>query len=181
MMQPTPSQLAAMERHKSFHAAIAAKAVPERPAPRVAVPKPEKAALKHVTYFKPLPVTEPSIVWPVIPIESASDAPEEAVVIRGERPIRRIIRTVARDYYVTIDDILSERRTKDIVIPRHIAMFLSKEMTNSSLPDIGRRFGKRDHTTVLNAIRRISALVACDPIFASRVGRLRKLLLQDQA
>jgi chromosomal replication initiation ATPase DnaA len=55
-------------------------------------------------------------------------------------------------------DMLSNRRSAHLVLPRHVAMFLSKEMTGRSLPDIGRMFSDRDHTTVLHAVRRITGL-----------------------
>jgi chromosomal replication initiator protein len=55
-------------------------------------------------------------------------------------------------------DLLSERRNRAIARPRQAAMWLAKQLTTRSLPDIGRRFGGRDHTTVLHAVRRIEAL-----------------------
>lgn len=60
-------------------------------------------------------------------------------------------------------DLISERRNRAIARPRQAAMWLAKQMTTRSLPDIGRRFGGRDHTTVLHAVRRIEALKAADP------------------
>jgi len=60
--------------------------------------------------------------------------------------------------------------------PRQVAMFLARELTSRSLPDIGRRFGGRDHTTVLHACRRIEALCKSDPVFQQEVEFLRKVL-----
>ena len=59
---------------------------------------------------------------------------------------------------ISINDLLSARRTKDLFYPRHIAMYLAKELTLRSMPEIGRRFGGKDHTTVLHAWRKIRAL-----------------------
>ena len=60
-------------------------------------------------------------------------------------------------------DLISERRNRAIARPRQAAMWLAKQLTTRSLPDIGRRFGGRDHTTVLHAVRRIEELKANDP------------------
>ena len=66
---------------------------------------------------------------------------------------------VARQYNVSRSDLLSSRRTANVVRPRQVAMYLAKTLTLRSLPEIGRRFGGRDHTTVLHAVRKIEALV----------------------
>jgi chromosomal replication initiator protein len=73
-------------------------------------------------------------------------------------------------------DLISERRNRSIARPRQAAMWLAKQLTTRSLPDIGRRFGGRDHTTVLHAVRRIEALKADDPVLARDLEALvRKL------
>ena len=69
--------------------------------------------------------------------------------------IEDILRLVSRHYGVSKSDILSPRRHRSVVWPRQIGMYLSKQLTTRSLPEIGRRFGDRDHTTVLHAIRKI--------------------------
>ncbi|MCB8829719.1 chromosomal replication initiator protein DnaA, partial [Escherichia coli] len=73
--------------------------------------------------------------------------------------IEEIQRIVARHYNVSKQDLLSNRRTRTIVKPRQIAMYLAKMLTPRSLPEIGRRFGGRDHTTVLHAVRKIEDIV----------------------
>ncbi|WP_394016095.1 helix-turn-helix domain-containing protein [Roseixanthobacter pseudopolyaromaticivorans] len=88
-------------------------------------------------------------------------------------PIMRIQRAVCSYYGISRVDLLSERRTANLIMPRHIAMFLAKTLTLCSLPEIGRRFGGRDHTTVLHAIRRIDALLLRDVRVASDVAALR--------
>ncbi len=80
-----------------------------------------------------------------------------------------IQRVVAEHFKVSVHDILSARRTADIVRPRQIAMYLTKLLTLRSLPEIGRRFGGRDHTTALHAVRKIEALVERDPETATLV------------
>lgn len=70
---------------------------------------------------------------------------------------------------VTIQEIDSVRRAKSLVKARHLAMYVTKKLTHQSLPQIGRRFGGRDHTTVLNAIRRIDAELDHDPELAAQI------------
>ena len=72
--------------------------------------------------------------------------------------IDNIQRTVAEYYKIKIADLLSKRRSRMIARPRQMAMFLAKELTNHSLPEIGDAFGGRDHTTVLHACRKIAEL-----------------------
>ena len=83
-------------------------------------------------------------------------------LVRAREPqrvkIEDIQKLVASHYSVTRADILSSRRTATVVKPRQVAMYLSKALTLRSLPEIGRRFGGRDHTTVLHAVRKIEGL-----------------------
>jgi hypothetical protein len=76
--------------------------------------------------------------------------------------IEDIQRATCRHFQIKRLDMLSDRRTKNLVRPRQVAMFLSKDITRRSLPEIGRRFGGRDHTTVLHAIRKIDVLKDVD-------------------
>ena len=72
--------------------------------------------------------------------------------------VDNILKTVAEYYKIKVSDLLSKRRTSLFGTPRQIAMALAKELTNHSLPEIGRAFGGRDHTTVLHAFRKIQEL-----------------------
>ncbi|MBA3446177.1 MAG: chromosomal replication initiator protein DnaA [Pseudaminobacter sp.] len=94
--------------------------------------------------------------------------------------IEDIQRIVARHYNVSKTELLSNRRTRTIVKPRQIAMYLAKVMTPRSLPEIGRRFGGRDHTTVLHAVRKIENLSGGDNTLAQELELLRRLIT-DQA
>ncbi|MDW6026039.1 chromosomal replication initiator protein DnaA [Mesorhizobium sp. BAC0120] len=94
--------------------------------------------------------------------------------------IEDIQRIVARHYNVSKTELLSNRRTRTIVKPRQVAMYLSKVMTPRSLPEIGRRFGGRDHTTVLHAVRKIEDLSGNDNTLAQELELLRRLI-SDQA
>ena len=90
--------------------------------------------------------------------------------------VDQIQKAVAEHYQLKQADLISERRARAVARPRQAAMWLAKQITTRSLPDIGRRFGGRDHTTVLHAVRRIEALKAEDPALARDLDiLLRKL------
>ena len=101
-------------------------------------------------------------------------------LIRPSEPkrmkIEDIQRAVARHYKLPRTDLLSARRTANVVRPRQIAMYLAKTLTLRSLPDIGRRFGGRDHTTVLHAVRKITALIERDTALKEECEFLEKTL-----
>src|SRR5271165_3960219 len=85
----------------------------------------------------------------------------------------------ARFFYgVPISSLFADRRTLEIVKARHIAMYLAKELTPRSLPDIGRRIGGKDHTTVLHGVRKIAALIKQDPNLAAEVATIRARIVE---
>jgi chromosomal replication initiator protein len=90
--------------------------------------------------------------------------------------IDEIIRKVADHYNIRMTDILSPRRARSVARPRQVAMFLAKKLTTKSLPEIGRRFGGRDHTTVIHAVRKIEELRSVDNQIAEDVELLRRML-----
>ncbi|HEX4411696.1 MAG TPA: chromosomal replication initiator protein DnaA [Xanthobacteraceae bacterium] len=90
--------------------------------------------------------------------------------------IEDIQRIVARQYNVSRADLLSSRRTANVVRPRQVAMYLAKVLTLRSLPEIGRRFGGRDHTTVLHAVRKIENLANIDTSLAEEIEALKRQL-----
>jgi chromosomal replication initiator protein len=90
--------------------------------------------------------------------------------------IEDIQKLVASHYSVTRADILSSRRTATVVKPRQIAMYLAKTLTLRSLPEIGRRFGGRDHTTVLHAVRKIEGLSHADRALNDELELLKRML-----
>jgi chromosomal replication initiator protein len=94
--------------------------------------------------------------------------------------IEEIQRIVSRHYNVSKQDLLSNRRTRTIVKPRQIAMYLAKMLTPRSLPEIGRRFGGRDHTTVLHAVRKIEDVAGKDQKLSQEIELLKRLI-NDQA
>ena len=87
-----------------------------------------------------------------------------------------IQRTVAEYYKIKISDLMSKRRSRSVARPRQLAMALSKELTNHSLPEIGEGFGGRDHTTVLHACRKIKELRDSDGDIREDYKNLIRLL-----
>lgn len=98
----------------------------------------------------------------------------------GQRPrhvkIEEIKRTVAVHYKISKSDMTSSQRTRSIVRPRQIAIYLARKLTLHSLPEIGRRFGGRDHSTVLHAISKIEGLMAEDERLAKEIDSLKESL-----
>ena len=90
--------------------------------------------------------------------------------------IEEIQRKVAEHFSIRLTDMSSARRARAVARPRQVAMYLAKQLTQRSLPDIGRRFGNRDHTTVMHAIDRVGELMSRDAHFAEDVEILRRQL-----
>jgi chromosomal replication initiator protein len=101
-------------------------------------------------------------------------------LVHGMEPrrikIEDILKVVSRHFGVSKGDILSQRRHRSVVWPRQIGMYLAKQLTSRSLPEIGRRFGNRDHTTVLHAIRKIEGELDANPRLRDEIEVLKKLL-----
>ncbi len=89
-----------------------------------------------------------------------------------------ILKIVGRHFNVGRTDLLSPRRARSVVVPRQIGMYLAKKLTSRSLPEIGRRFGGRDHSTVLHAVRKIEAQIKGDDKLAREVALLIRLVEQ---
>lgn len=90
--------------------------------------------------------------------------------------IDEIQKKVAEHFNIRVSDMHSARRARQVARPRQIAMYLAKQLTPRSLPEIGRKFGGRDHTTVIHAVRKIEELSAYDVTFKEDVELLRRLL-----
>ncbi len=90
--------------------------------------------------------------------------------------IEDILRIVSRHFGVSKGDLLSQRRHRSVVWPRQVGMYLAKQLTARSLPEIGRRFGNRDHTTVLHAIRKIEGELTGNQRLRDEIEDLKKML-----
>jgi chromosomal replication initiator protein len=90
--------------------------------------------------------------------------------------VEEIQRKVAEHYNIRLSDMIGPKRVRTIARPRQIAMYLAKQLTTRSLPEIGRRFGGRDHTTIMHGVRKIEELMPADRQLAEDLQLLRRLL-----
>ena len=159
----------------------------EKKLPRAFIPE---SVLEHVA--TELDVSPRELLGVLMKLATYADLTGKPVTAEvAEEAIGTGSRAATGDHRVTIDEIQkktaeyykldlrelhSARRARRVARPRQVAMYLARELTSRSLPDIGRRFGGRDHTTVLHACRRIEALCKTDPVFQQEVDFLRKVL-----
>ena len=112
-----------------------------------------------------------------VTVEMAREALHSILISStAQLTVERIQGVVAEYFKISLADMYSKRRLKSIVVPRQIAMYLCKELTKSSLPDIGDRFGKRDHTTVLHAVQKITADRKTDSDLNYKIHVLEQML-----
>ncbi|MCB1562678.1 MAG: chromosomal replication initiator protein DnaA [Alphaproteobacteria bacterium] len=113
----------------------------------------------------------------VITLESTQDVLQDLLRAHDRRiTIDEIQRKVAEHYNLRITDMHSARRARNVARPRQVAMYLAKQLTARSLPEIGRKFGGRDHTTVMHAVRKIEELMEEDAQIAQDVDIVRRAL-----
>jgi len=113
-------------------------------------------------------------------LESVQEALEHTRYTGATRPtVDKIQRATAKEFGISLDEMMSKRRARAIARPRQIAMYLSKMLTTRSLPDIGRRFGGRDHTTVIHAVKRVDGLRADDPKVNAHVEKIIETLKSE--
>jgi len=93
--------------------------------------------------------------------------------------VDKIQNTVANFFNIPLAEMLSQRRSRPLARPRQIAMYIAKKMTTRSLPEIGRRFSNRDHTTVIHAVKTITRLSEKDDEMKKNIEQLRSLLLEE--
>ena len=90
------------------------------------------------------------------------------------------IQNVVSNYFnIALNEMLSQRRSRPLAMPRQIAMYLAKKMTTRSLPEIGRRFANRDHTTVIHAVKTITRLSEQDDEMKKNINQIKSLLLEQ--
>ena len=112
-----------------------------------------------------------------ITIEFVNEALRDLLALQDKLvTVENIQKTVAEYYKVKVADLLSKRRSRSIARPRQMAMALSKELTNHSLPEIGDHFGGRDHTTVIHACRKVKELVGIENDFSEDYKNLMRIL-----
>jgi chromosomal replication initiator protein len=112
-----------------------------------------------------------------ITLESAQEELHDLLRSHERRvTIDEIQRRVAEHFNIKLVEMTSDRRARIVARPRQVAMYLAKQLTTRSLPEIGRKFGGRDHTTVIHAVRKIDELMQTDPVLAEDVELLRRML-----
>ena len=94
--------------------------------------------------------------------------------------IERIQELVSDRFSLSIEELCGDKRSQNIVYPRQVAMYLSRELTDSSLPKIGKQFGGRDHTTVIHATSKIARMIREDRDVYNLVQELTKRIKQVQ-
>ena len=100
--------------------------------------------------------------------------------VEHEQPLARIKRTVAQHYRIPLIEMESARRSRTVARPRQVAMYLAKQLTPKSLPDIGRHFGGRDHTTVIHAVKVVERLKVQDHNFKDEIETLKAELVSTE-
>ena len=122
-------------------------------------------------------VAHAELVHRPITLESAQELLADLLRASDRRvTIDDIQKRVAAHFNVKVSDMSSSRRARSVARPRQVAMYLAKQLTSRSLPEIGRKFGGRDHTTVMHAVKRVEELVATDGTMAEDVDMLRRML-----
>ena len=112
-----------------------------------------------------------------VTLESTQDVLQDLLRAHDRRiTIDEIQRKVAEHFNIRLSDMHSSRRARNVARPRQVAMYLAKQLTSRSLPEIGRKFGGRDHTTVMHAVRKIEELMESDPQIAQDVEITRRAL-----
>ncbi|WP_010509790.1 chromosomal replication initiator protein DnaA [Komagataeibacter europaeus] len=112
-----------------------------------------------------------------VTLEATQDVLHDILKAHDRRvTIEEIQRKVAEHWNIRLTDMSSARRARAVARPRQVAMYLAKQLTSRSLPEIGRKFGNRDHTTVMHAVTRVTELMEQDPAFAEDVELLRRML-----
>ncbi len=118
-----------------------------------------------------------SLVGREITLELAQDCLADILRASDRKlTIEEIQRKVAEHYNIRLSDMIGPKRLRTIARPRQIAMYLSKQLTPRSLPEIGRRFGGRDHTTIMHGVRKIEELMTMDSQLSDDIQLLRRLL-----
>jgi chromosomal replication initiator protein len=129
-----------------------------------------EGALKRV-------VAHSQLVGRDITLETTQEVLQDLLKAHDRRvTIEEIQKQVAMHFNIRVSDMHSARRARSVARPRQVAMYLAKQLTSRSLPEIGRKFGNRDHTTVMHGVRKVEELIATDSNFGEDVELLRRML-----
>jgi chromosomal replication initiator protein len=122
-------------------------------------------------------VVHASLIGQPITLETTQELLKDLLRANDRRvTIEEIQRRVAEHFNIKQADMQSPRRARQVARPRQVAMYLAKQLTTRSLPEIGRKFGGRDHTTVMHAVKKVEELCAADAGFSEDVDLLKRML-----
>ena len=125
-------------------------------------------------------VAHATLVGREITIESAHELLSDLLRANSRRvSVEDIQKQVSSHFSIRTSDMFSARRSRQIARPRQIAMYLAKNLTSLSYPEIGRRFGNRDHTTIMHAVRKIEELMSTDSALSEDISLLKSLLSEN--
>ena len=123
-------------------------------------------------------VAHAQLVSREITLEGTQDVLHDLLRANDRRvTTEEIQKRVAAHFNIRVSDMHSARRARSVARPRQVAMYLAKQLTARSLPEIGRKFGGRDHTTVMHAVKKVNELREQDSSFAEDVELLRRMLV----
>ena len=118
-----------------------------------------------------------SLIKRPVTVELVQDILHDVLRAHDRRvTIEEIQKKVSEHFNIKLSEMFSPRRARSVARPRQIAMYLCKQLTSRSLPEIGRKFGNRDHTTVMHAVRKVDELMSIDTSISDDVEMLRRTL-----
>ena len=122
-------------------------------------------------------VAHATLIGRPVTLETTQELLQDVLRANDRRiTIEEIQKRVAEHFNIRLADMHSARRARAVARPRQVAMYLAKQLTSRSLPEIGRKFGGRDHTTVIHAVRKIEELRQVDSVLADDIDLLRRML-----
>lgn len=169
----TPTQLEARDRHLRFERSIAEKAAALQRA-KFKTPEPSFEAMTSAMQAERAALEDPAPTKSAIPPSPSGSWFE--ILPPSHPTIDTICRAICKYYGLSKSEFLSHRRSREVVRPRQIAMYLANQLTRMSYPKIGRRIGNRDHTTVMHAVKLIPRLMLTDWELAYDVAALFELI-----
>ena len=93
--------------------------------------------------------------------------------------LEQVMKAVAGEFGVKVGDLKGSRRTREISVPRQVVMYLSRQLTTASYPEIGRSLGGKDHSTVVKGFKKITKQIKTDALLAQRIKSVERTLLED--
>ena len=173
----TPTQIEARDRHLRFERSIAEQAAALQRA-KLKTVNPSFEAMTSAMEAERTTLEAAPSVGPTAPVSPSGYWFE--VLPPSQPTIDTICREICKYYSLSKSEFLSHRRSREVVRPRQVAMYLANQLTRMSYPKIGQRIGNRDHTTVMHAVKLIPRLMLTDWELAYDVAALFELITGEQ-